>query len=159
MRSRERARRRTRSAGSAQSPPRAEPAAPQLRGCVRGTSAASLPHPTPVRSNGTRTRRRHRNGPGMENATRRRRTTVGRARSTPDMPAPHDLADHLFHRDALTLAEQSAGIGVWSIDLTTGLVRGTAQFFRIMGLEPTGDEVPVEAVRAVRHADDRARVL
>jgi PAS domain S-box-containing protein len=48
---------------------------------------------------------------------------------------------------------------VWSIDLTTGLVRGTAQFFRIMGLEPTGDQVPVEALRALRHPDDRARVL
>jgi PAS domain S-box-containing protein len=75
------------------------------------------------------------------------------------MPEVHDLGDHLFHRDALTLAEQSAGIGVWSIDLTTGLVRGTAQFFRIMGLEPTGDQVPVDAIRALRHPDDRARVL
>ena len=28
-------------------------------------------------------------------------------------------------------------MGAWDIDLTTGLLRGTAQFFRIMGLEPT----------------------
>ena len=75
------------------------------------------------------------------------------------MPDVHDLGDHLFHRDALALAEQSAGIGVWSIDLRTGLVRGTAQFFRIMGLEPTGDQVPVDALRALRHPDDRARVV
>jgi PAS domain S-box-containing protein len=72
---------------------------------------------------------------------------------------PLDLADHLFHRDALALAEQSAGIGVWSIDLTTGLARGTAQFFRIMGLPPTSGEVPLETIRALRHPDDRARVL
>jgi PAS domain S-box-containing protein len=70
-----------------------------------------------------------------------------------------DLADHLFHRDALALAEQSAGIGVWSIDLRTGLARGTAQFFRIMGLPPTSGEVPLETLRALRHPDDRARVL
>jgi PAS domain S-box-containing protein len=74
-------------------------------------------------------------------------------------PATGSPGDDLFHRDALTLAEQSAGIGVWSIDLTTGLVRGTAQFFRIMGLAPTHDQVPVEAVRALRHPDDRDRVL
>jgi len=84
---------------------------------------------------------------------------LARPGSIPDRPALHDLGDHLFHRDALTLAEQSAGIGVWSIDLKTGLVRGTAQFFRIMGLEPTGDQVPVEALRALRHPHDRARVV
>ncbi|MGE5170910.1 MAG: ATP-binding protein [Rudaea sp.] len=72
---------------------------------------------------------------------------------------PVDLTDHLFHRDALALAEQSAGIGVWSIDLLTGRARGTAQFFRIMGLPPMSGEVPLETVRALRHPDDRARVL
>jgi len=74
-------------------------------------------------------------------------------------PAAGTPADDLFHRDALALAEQSAGIGVWSIDLTTGLVRGTAQFFRIMGLAPTNDQLPVDAVRALRHPDDRDRVI
>jgi len=95
----------------------------------------------------------------MNDRTGWRRTTLARSGSIPDTPALHDLGDHLFHRDALTLAEQSAGIGVWSIDLKTGLVRGTAQFFRIMGLEPTGDQVPLEALRALRHPQDRARVL
>ena len=38
-------------------------------------------------------------------------------------------------------------------------VRGTAQFFRIMGLEPTNDSVPVEAIRALRHPEDRDRVV
>src|SRR5512140_1599585 len=64
-----------------------------------------------------------------------------------------------FDADALTLAEQSAGIGVWSIDLATGLARGTAQYFRIMGLEPTNDPVRMELVRALRHPDDRQRVV
>jgi len=70
-----------------------------------------------------------------------------------------DADEALIHRDALALAEQSAGIGVWSIDLRTGLVRGTAQFFRIMGLSPASGPVPVEALRALRHPDDQARVL
>jgi PAS domain S-box-containing protein len=66
----------------------------------------------------------------------------------------------LRERDAiLTLAEQSAGIGVWDIDLPSGTARGTAQFFRIMGLEPTGERVPMERLRALRHPEDRERVL
>ena len=69
------------------------------------------------------------------------------------------FTDDAFDREALALAEQSAGVGVWSIDLTTSRVRGTAQFFRIMGLQPTSDSVPVEAVRALRHPADNERVL
>ena len=64
-----------------------------------------------------------------------------------------------FDAEALALAEQSAGIGVWSIDLATGQVRATAQFFRIMGLEPSREPVPMETIRALRHPDDRERVL
>jgi PAS domain S-box-containing protein len=74
-------------------------------------------------------------------------------------PASGLLEGDAFDRDALALAEQSAGVGVWSIDLTTQRVRATAQFFRIMGLEPTSDSIPVEVVRALRHPDDRERVL
>jgi PAS domain S-box-containing protein len=86
------------------------------------------------------------------------------ARSKAGAPgAPDDLGDLLagdaFDRDALALAERSAGIGVWSIDLTTNRVRGTAQFYRIMGLEPTHDSVPVETIRALRHPEDRDRVV
>ena len=74
--------------------------------------------------------------------------------------APSGLpADDAFDREALALAEESAGVGVWSIDLTTQRVRGTAQFFRIMGLEPTSDSVPVDAIRALRHPADRDRVI
>jgi len=69
------------------------------------------------------------------------------------------LPDDAFGHEALSLAEQSAGIGVWSIDLATGLVRATAQFFRTMGLEPTTDRVPISAIRALRHPDDRDRVV
>ena len=66
----------------------------------------------------------------------------------------------LREREAiLTMAEQSAGIGVWDIDLTTSTARATPQFFRIMGLEATTDAVPMERLRGLRHPDDRERVL
>ena len=69
------------------------------------------------------------------------------------------LPDDAFGHDALTLAEQSAGIGVWSIDLVTGTVRATAQFFRTMGLEPASERVQMDTIRALRHPDDRDRVV
>jgi two-component sensor histidine kinase len=37
-------------------------------------------------------------------------------------------------------------------------MRGTPTFYRIMGLPPTNQPVPMEVVRAVRHPDDQARV-
>jgi len=64
-----------------------------------------------------------------------------------------------FSSEALTLAEESAGIGVWDIDLATGQARGTAQYFRIMGLEPRDEPFPMDRVRALRHPDDRDRVV
>jgi PAS domain S-box-containing protein len=60
--------------------------------------------------------------------------------------------------ESLELAEASAGIGVWDMDLATGLVRGRPQFFRVMGLEPRLDPVSVEVFRALRHPEDRAKV-
>jgi PAS domain S-box-containing protein len=59
----------------------------------------------------------------------------------------------------LELAEASAGIGVWDVDLATGMVRGRPQFFRLMGLEPTSEAVPIATMRNLRHPDDRAGVI
>ena len=69
------------------------------------------------------------------------------------------VSDDAFGHDALNLAEQSAGIGVWSIDLATGTVRATAQFFRTMGLEPANERIEMDTIRALRHPDDRNRVV
>ena len=60
--------------------------------------------------------------------------------------------------EILELAERSAGIGVWDIDMATGLLRGRPQLFRLMGLEPTSGAVPIDTLRALRHPDDRDRV-
>jgi len=66
----------------------------------------------------------------------------------------------LRSRDAvLTLAEESAGIGVWDVDLDTGLVRGTPQFFRIMGLPPETGVTPIQTLRNLRHGDDGERLI
>ena len=69
-------------------------------------------------------------------------------------------ASSLFsdREELLTLAEEAAGIGVWNIDLATGHLRGTMQFFHIMGLPPTLDPVPIETTRRLRHPEDRERV-
>ena len=76
-------------------------------------------------------------------------------------PAPLSaIARSSRERDELlSLAEQSAGIGVWDIDLATGTARGTEQFFRIMGLEPESQPISMEQIRAIRHPEDRARVV
>jgi PAS domain S-box-containing protein len=71
---------------------------------------------------------------------------------------PH-LAGPAEREQVLALAERSAGIGVWDVDLQTGVAHGTAQFFRIYGLEPTDAPVPIEVMRAMRHPDDRQRVV
>jgi PAS domain S-box-containing protein len=76
-------------------------------------------------------------------------------------PAPlNALAPTASERDELlTLAEQCAGIGVWDIDLTTGMARGTEQFFRIMGLDPRPGPVSMDTIRAVRHPEDQGKVV
>jgi len=59
----------------------------------------------------------------------------------------------------LALAEEAAGLGIWDIEIATGLLRARPQFFRIMGLEPTDQPVPIETTRRLRHPQDRDRVL
>jgi len=61
--------------------------------------------------------------------------------------------------ELLELAEASAGIGAWDVDLATGMVRARPQFFRLLGLDPVAERVPIEVVRALRHPDDRANVI
>ncbi|HYC63359.1 MAG TPA: PAS domain S-box protein, partial [Reyranellaceae bacterium] len=76
-----------------------------------------------------------------------------------DVDDPKRLAEALRRsQELLALAEQSAGIGIWDLDVARGLVRGTPTFFRILGLPPTSEPVPQSLPRSVRHPDDRARV-
>ena len=61
--------------------------------------------------------------------------------------------------EILGLAESSAGIGVWDMDMAAQTVRATPQFFRIIGLEPTDHPVSIDQLRAVRHPEDRDQVV
>ena len=56
------------------------------------------------------------------------------------------------------MAEHAAGIGVWDIDLERQTVRGTPQFWRVMGLPPTDQALPIETTRRLRLPEDRERV-
>ena len=74
------------------------------------------------------------------------------------MPESADIAALWEREEILELAERSAGIGVWDIDMATGMLRGRPQLFHLMGLEPTSGPVPVDTLRALRHPDDRDRM-
>jgi PAS domain S-box-containing protein len=85
---------------------------------------------------------------------------AGRLGVTWDVTARKRMEEALRERDeVLTLAEQSAGIGVWDQDLATGMVRATPQFFHTLGVEPAGEPVPVACFRAFRHPEDGERVV
>lgn len=76
-----------------------------------------------------------------------------------DVSARLDLERRLRERDEiLSLAEASAGIGVWDADLATETLRGTPEFFRLHGLEPVEEPVSFEVTRTLRHPEDRDRV-
>jgi PAS domain S-box-containing protein len=70
------------------------------------------------------------------------------------------LEQQLRERDEiLTMAEHAAGIGVWDIDLESQTVRGTPQFWRVMGLPPTDQALSIETTRRLRLPGDRERVV
>lgn len=83
--------------------------------------------------------------------------------STAEGPAgPSDysrLQEAVRVRDEQLGLAEAAGIGVWDIDIASDTVRGNAQYFRILGLEPTDAAVPMSVVRALRVSGDREKVV
>jgi PAS domain S-box-containing protein len=76
-----------------------------------------------------------------------------------DLAGRRAMEQELKNRDELlTLAELSAGIGVWVADLTTGTLEATPQFFHLLGIEAIEGPVPQELPRQYRHPDDRDRI-
>jgi hypothetical protein len=71
---------------------------------------------------------------------------------------PLNPVESTDRHEALDLAETSSGIGVWDVDLRTQTVRGTQQFFRIMGLPPATKAVPMETMRQLRYPEDQKRL-
>jgi PAS domain S-box-containing protein len=77
-----------------------------------------------------------------------------------DIAKRREMELELKARDELlTLAELSAGIGVWSANLRDGTVVATPQFFKLLGLEPEAGPVSQEVARGLRHPEDRERVM
>src|SRR5262249_44640388 len=89
-----------------------------------------------------------------------RRSLPTSVETGPDgLPSIDRLQQQLKDRDALlTMAEESAGIGIWDINVATETVRGTPQFWRIHGLPPTDQALPMEVTRRLRIPEDRERV-
>lgn len=96
---------------------------------------------------------------GVRTEVRIHRQTAGLWLFFRDLSARQAMERELAERDQiLTMAERSAGIGVWDIDLATETVRGTPQFWRVMGLPPTQEPLPIETTRRLRLPEDRERV-
>jgi PAS domain S-box-containing protein len=60
--------------------------------------------------------------------------------------------------ELLSLAELSAGIGIWVQDLATSTMTATPQFFHLLGIEPIREPIPQDFARSFRHPEDRERV-
>lgn len=77
-----------------------------------------------------------------------------------DISSRVDLEKKLVERnELLTLAEMAAGIGLWDCDLSTGVVRGTPQYFRLHGVEAPNGTLPREEILVRRHPDDADKTL
>ena len=75
-------------------------------------------------------------------------------------PSDYSLLNEAVRvRDEQLRLAEAAGIGVWDIDIATDTVRGNAQYFRILGLEPTDEPVPMPLVRALRMSGDKEKVV
>jgi len=78
---------------------------------------------------------------------------------TRDITERKQREQRLQERDEqLAMAEESAGVGIWTIDMASKTVRGTPQFWRLMGLPPTEEAMPLEATRAVRPPEEASRI-
>ncbi len=61
--------------------------------------------------------------------------------------------------ERFALAAQSAGVGIWEMDVATGLVIWDDWMYRIFGIARIGPSVPLAQWEASLHPDDRARCL
>ena len=75
-------------------------------------------------------------------------------------PGKYSLLEEAVRvREEQLLLAEAAGIGVWDIDIASDTVRGNAQYFRILGLEPTDKPVSMSLIRALRISGDKERVV
>jgi PAS domain S-box-containing protein len=72
-----------------------------------------------------------------------------------------DITKHKYGEKALlqanerlTLAQQSAGAGVWDWDMLTGKLNWSPELFHLFGLDPTATEANFDVWRNIIHPDD-----
>ncbi|WP_342130684.1 PAS-domain containing protein [Hydrogenophaga sp. OTU3427] len=72
----------------------------------------------------------------------------------------HKLAEHALRdsSERMTLAANSAGLGVWEIDMPTGQRIWDSQMYRLFGIDPQALPLPTPRAvwRRMLHPDDRA---
>lgn len=56
--------------------------------------------------------------------------------------------------ETLELATNTANIGIWDVDLATGLVNGNEIFYTMLGFDPASSPFTLEQLQAVTHPDD-----
>jgi PAS domain S-box-containing protein len=77
-----------------------------------------------------------------------------------DITERREMQQELRTRDELlTLAEESAGIGIWVADLENHTLVATPQFYHLLGIPPVSGPVPQDLPRRYRHPEDRDRVI
>lgn len=87
-------------------------------------------------------------------------TSTRLTKSVASDPSKYTLLEEAVRvRDEQLRLAEAAGIGVWDIDIASDTVRGSAQYFRIMGLEPTDEPVPMPLMRALRIPGDKEKVV
>ncbi|MET0250643.1 MAG: PAS domain S-box protein [Novosphingobium sp.] len=75
-----------------------------------------------------------------------------------DRTPEHEAQEALrSSRELLSRAEAAGGIGLFSLDLASGIVRGTAEFCRLFGVA-VADEIPLSALEPLVMAEDLAAV-
>ncbi len=62
--------------------------------------------------------------------------------------------DLILAHERLSLAQRTAGAGVWDWDITTGTLAWSDEFFHLFGLDPARAEASFETWRSVVHPDD-----
>lgn len=67
---------------------------------------------------------------------------------------PHRQLNYISSRNYIDIAERFIGVGFWNVDMSTGDVRGTDGFFKILGL-PVGEPFNLHRWAAMLQPEDR----
>lgn len=75
---------------------------------------------------------------------------------TREVAKRQELEKELLHaRHVQNIAEKISHLGTWEIDLRTGILNCSDEFFRICGLEPQSRVIDLEFTQSIVHPEDR----